>query len=170
MSKKRNRTAGGGLKLALEKEPGRNDVFLALINWINLTCATIGSLLAEQNFKVSRNIVRRLLKKNGYVKCKSLKNKAPSGQVNRNAQFDNIAKLSVLYTAAGNPDISEDTKKKKVIGNLFRDDKVYDHNFPSLAEGIAVPHTFYEIECNEAYVNIETGRDTSNFFCDSIRH
>ena len=71
-----------------------------------------------------------------------------------------------------------DGKKKEQIGNLFHDGKVYatetvevfDHDFPSLAEGVAVPHTLYDIERNEAYVNIGTSRDTSEFSCDSIRH
>ncbi len=48
--------------------------------------------------------------------------------------------------------------------------EVYDHDFPSLAEGVAVPHTLYDMERNEAYVNIGTSRDTSEFSCDSIRH
>ena len=38
-----------------------------------------GSLLAEESFKVSRNIVRKLLKKNAYVKRKALKKKALAG-------------------------------------------------------------------------------------------
>jgi hypothetical protein len=45
-----------------------------------------------------------------------------------------------------------------------------DHDFPSLAEGVAVPHTHYDIERNEAYVNIGTSRDPREFSCDSIRH
>ncbi len=191
LPKNRNRKAGGGRKLALEKEPDLNDVFLALIKehtagdpmdetkkWTNLTCAKIGSLLAEKGFKVSRNIVRKLLKKNDYVKRKALKNKAAGGHVNRNAQFENIAELRTLYTSAGNPVISVDTKKKELIGNLFREGRVYttetvevyDHDFPSLAEGVAVPHTLYDIDRNEAYVNIGTSRDTSEFSCDSICH
>jgi len=38
-----------------------------------------------------------------------------------------------------------------------------NHDFPSLAEGVAVPHTLYDTERNEAYVNIGTSRDTSEF-------
>lgn len=41
--------------------------------WTNLSCTDIGDLLAEKGFKVSRNIVRKLLKQNGYVKRKALK-------------------------------------------------------------------------------------------------
>jgi hypothetical protein len=189
--KKRDRKVGGGRKQVIKKQTDINDVFLSILKehtagdpmdetkkWTNLTCAKIGSLLAEENFNVSRNIVRKLLKKNNYVKRKALKKKAAGGHVNRNAQFENIAKLRALFTLAGNPIISMDSKKKELIGNLFRDGKVYttktvevyDHDFPSLAEGVAVPHTLYDIARNEAYVNIGTSRDTSEFSCDSIRH
>jgi hypothetical protein len=89
------------------------------------------------------------------VKRKALKNKAAGGHVNLNAQFENIAEFRTLYTAAGNPVISVDTKKKELIGNLFRKGRVYttesvevyDHNFPSLAEGVALPHTLYDMSC-----------------------
>src|SRR5665647_366919 len=83
LPKNRNRKAGGGRKPTLEKEPDINEVFLILLKdhtagdpmderrkWTNLTCAKIGSLLAEKGFKVSRNLVRKLLKKNDYVKRK----------------------------------------------------------------------------------------------------
>ena len=74
--------------------------------------------------------------------------------------------------------MSVDTKKKELIGNLFREGKIYtsetvevfDHDFPSLAEGVAIPHTLYDIERNEAYTHIGTSRDTSEFACDSIRY
>ena len=117
-------------------------------------------------------------RENDYVKRKALKKKAGGWHVNRNAQFENITKLRALYTAAGNPVISVDAKKKELIGNLFRDGKVYSaktvevygHEFPSLAEGVAAPHTLYDIGRNEACVNIGTSRDTSEFSCASIRH
>ena len=81
------------------------------------------------------------------------------------------------YQTAGNPIISVDTKKKELIGNLFREGKIYtaetvevfDHDFPSLAEDVAIPHAIYDIARNEGYVNIGTSRDTSEFACDSIR-
>lgn len=118
-----------------------------------------------------------MLKRHGYVKRKPLKNKAAGGHVNRNAQFERIAELRALYQAKGNPVISVDTKKKELIGNLSRNGKIYttetievfDHDFPSLAEGVAIPHTIYDTVQNKAYVTIGTSRDTSEFACDSIR-
>ncbi len=187
----RNRKVGGGRKSVLEKAPDINEAFLLIIKehtagdpmdesikWTNLTRAEIGSLLSKKGFQVSRNIVKKLLKKNGYVKRKALKKKAAGGHVERNAQFERIAELREEYSAKGTPVISVDTKKKEKIGNLFREGKIYttetievfDHDFPSLAEGVAVPHTVYDIERNEAYVAIGTSRDTSEFACDSLRH
>ena len=98
--------------------------------------------------------------------------------MNRNAQFERIAELKALYEADGNPVVSVDTKKKEPIGNLFREGKIYttqtlevfDHDFPSLAEGVAIPHSIFDPVRNEAYVTIGTSRDTSEFACDSIRH
>jgi len=45
------------------------------------------------------------------------------------------------------------------MGNLSRDGKIYtsetvevfDHDFPCLAEGVAIPHTLYDMGRNEAY-------------------
>ncbi len=191
LAQDRNRKAGGGRKSAIQKQPDINEVFLLVIKehtagdpmdetikWTNLTCSEIGSLLAKKGFKVSRNVVRKLLKKNDYVKRKALKKKAAGGHVNRNAQFERITELRDLYKNNGSPVVSVDTKKKEHIGNLFREGKIYttetievfDHDFPSLAEGVAVPHTIYDVERNEAYVSIGTSRDTSEFTCDSIRH
>ena len=98
--------------------------------------------------------------------------------MNRNDQFERIAELKALFEAKGNPIISVDSKKKELIGNLFREGKIYttetvevfDHDFPSLAEGVAIPHSIYDLARNEGYVNIGTSRDTSEFACDSIRY
>lgn len=118
------------------------------------------------------------MKKHDYVKRKALKKKSAKESVNRNAQFERIAELRALYEKEGNPIISVDTKKKEKIGNLFRDGNIYttetievfDHDFPSLAEGVAIPHAIYDLKLNEAYPNIGTSRDTSEFACDSIRY
>ncbi len=98
--------------------------------------------------------------------------------MNRNAQFERIAELRTEFEADGNPIVSVDTKKKELIGNLFREGKIYttetvevfDHDFPSLAEGVAIPHAIYDIARNEGYVIIGTSHDTSEFACDSIRY
>jgi transposase len=86
----RSRRAGGGRKAILKQESNIDEIFLLLlkehtagdpmdekVKWTDLTCADISVLLAEQGIKVSRNIVRKLLKKHGHVKRKVLKKSLP---------------------------------------------------------------------------------------------
>jgi hypothetical protein len=71
-----------------------------------------------------------------------------------------------------------DTKKKELIGLLYRvgrlytqqEIQVFDHDWPSLAEGIAIPHGLYDLNLNIGYVQIGTSHDTGEFACDSIRY
>lgn len=64
------------------------------------------------------------------------------------------------------------------MGNLYRDGRLYtteaievnDHDFPSLASGVAIPHGLYDLNDNVGYIQIGTSHDTSEFACDSIRY
>ncbi len=47
---------------------------------------------------------------------------------------------------------------------------VNDHDFRSLADGIAIPHGLYDITLNRGYITIGTSHDTSEFACDCLRH
>ena len=96
----------------------------------------------------------------------------------RDQQFENIVCLKAEYTAASNPIISMDTKKKEYLGNFYRDGhlytqqelRTYDHDFNSFAEGIIIPHGIYDLQRNTGYLNLGTSKDTSEFACDSLRH
>jgi hypothetical protein len=48
--------------------------------------------------------------------------------------------------------------------------EVYDHDWVSLAEGVAIPHGVYDLARNEGYIQIGTSHDTSEFACDSLRY
>lgn len=68
-------------------------------------------------------------------------------------------------------------KKKELIGDLYRAGTLYttaevqtlDHDFPSLAEGVAIPHGIYDVQKNHGSSNIGTSHDTSEFAADSLR-
>ena len=66
-----------------------------------------------------------------------------------------------------------------MIGTLYRAGQLYtqehgvevfDHDWPSLAEGVAIPHGLYDLTDNVGYIQIGTSHDTTEFACDSIRH
>ncbi len=108
----RHREIGGDRLSVFEKQPDITTVFLQLLKehtagdpmdeklkWTNLSCSDIADLLATKGFKVSRNIIRKLLKKHGYVKRKALK-KSTGAHVNRNAQFERITRLKIVLSGA----------------------------------------------------------------------
>ena len=76
-----------------------------------------------------------------------------------------------------NPVISVDAKKRELIGDLYRAGEVYskeeiasyDHDFPHLSTGIAIPHGIFDLKKNKAHINIGTSHETSEFACDSLK-
>lgn len=65
-----------------------------------------------------------------------------------------------------------------MIGQLYRDGQLYttepvevfDHDWASLADGVAIPHGIYDLALNSGYIHIGTSHDTAAFACDCLRH
>lgn len=189
MNSDRVRKAGGGRRSKLETNEDINSVFLEVlkdhtagdpmkvgIKWTNLSNKEIVEKMAERGINISKNIVRRLFKINKYVKRKMQKSKATEQHEDRNEQFERISSARKRYESTDNPIISIDAKKAEKIGELYREGKIeckealqsYDHDFPSLASGEIKLYSVYDLKNYEAFVNIGTSHDTSEFACDSI--
>ncbi len=80
-----------------------------------------------------------------------------------------------------NPIISIDTKKKEVLGQLTRNEtvltkvgkdgkvtEVFDHDFPFLATGKAIPHGIYDLKSNIGYISIGNSHETAAFIIDNL--
>ena len=190
MAKANIRSSGGGRKNIISNTEKIDEIFLDVLSdytagnpmeekvkWTNLTKGEIKEKMAKRGIKVSRNVVRKLLKKHGYVKRKLLKSLSTKQHPDRDEQFKKISSAKKEYEDSNNPMISIDTKKIEKIGNLYRDGKVectqpitvYDHDFPSLAYGHIIPYGIFDIKNNEAFVYIGTTHDTSKFACDAIK-
>jgi len=160
----RQRTAG---------DPMRDNV-----TWTDLSPAEITSQL-ELDFETltTPSIVRRILGTLNYRLRKIAKVLPGKESLSRDEQFLRIAELKEDFLALGLPVISMDTKKKEFLGNLYRNGRVYtteaikafDHDFPSWANGVIIPHGFYDLARNEGYLHLGLSHDTSEFACDSLR-
>jgi hypothetical protein len=118
------RRAGGGRKKIRALQSDLDEAFKEILQeetagepmhgsrWTHLTKQQIADRLAQAGFKVSRNIVKQLLKAHGYVKRKAQKAQAMGQNPARNAQFENIAEIKQQYLDSANPILSMDTKKK----------------------------------------------------------
>jgi Rhodopirellula transposase DDE domain len=190
MNQQSIRSSGGGRNSIMKKIENINDIFLDVladhtagnpmkedVKWTNLTKAEIIVEMGKRGIKISKNIVRKLLKKNKFVKRKAQKSTSTTQHKERDKQFKKIKKARKEYENSDNPIISIDTKKVEQIGNLYRDGKiecvepieVYDHDFPSLSIGKIIPYTVFDIKSNEAFVYIGTSFDTSELSCDAIK-
>ena len=123
--------------------PTQEEIF-----WTDLTPKQIQERLMERDLYVSEFIVRQLLDTAGYRRRQMLKYLDMGEHPDRNAQFENIARIKDEYRNSGNPILSIDTKKRELLGTFYRDGKVYgrqavlawDHDFPSLATGVVIPY------------------------------
>lgn len=94
----------------------------------------------------------------------------------RNEQFEKIANLKENFTKADNPIISIDSKKKELIGNIYRDGEfltreaieTLDHDFPSYAQGVCLPYCIYDEKQNKGFIYLGTSKDTSEFVTDCL--
>ncbi len=189
---RRIRSTGGGRKSYQESWVDIDEKFLhvlrdhtagdpmdATVRWTDLTVKEIvQSLREDHEVQVSKSVVHKLLTKHNYRRRKAQKKQTMKQVPNRNEQFENILRLKAAYAAAGNPIVSMDTKKKEYLGNFYREGhlytlealRTYDHDFNSFAEGVIIPHSFYDLRLNVGYIHLGTSHDTSEFACDSFRH
>lgn len=126
LSSPRIRRPGGGRKSAFETIPRLDEAFLRVLSqqtagspmnekvrWTHLTRGEISALLEQQEgIKVSVTVVDQLLAKHHYRRRKASKRRSTGHHVQRNEQFEKIAKLREEYEASDNPVMSMDTKKR----------------------------------------------------------
>jgi len=96
----------------------------------------------------------------------------------RDDQFRYINTLAQELLASGDPVISVDTKKKELVGRYTQAGKewhpkgepvdVSTYDFPSQADGKAIPYGVYDVTDNSAWVSVGIDHDTSVFAVATI--
>ena len=129
---------------------------------------------------MSSTTVGRLLHQLGYRLQSPRKRQEGASHPDRNAQFEHINAAADSFLAKGQPVISVDTKKKELVGNFKNGGREWQpkgtppavlvHDFPSDAEGKAIPYGVYDMARNEAWVSVGRDHDTPAFAVASIRH
>jgi hypothetical protein len=147
------------------------------IRWTDLSPGQIADQVGKMGTPVSPHVVRDWLAGEGLGLHKIAKDLAGGRSPDRNAQFERIAELKAEYLDAGDPVFSLDTKAKEHLGQLYRKGRVwteqafhaFDHDFPSWATGVVIPHGIYDLARNRGHINLGLSHDTSQFACDSLR-
>ena len=141
------------------------------LRWTHKSTRKLAAALRARGIQVSANTVGRLLKARGYSLRTNRKRLARVHEPERDRQFRYIARQRRRFQKHGNPAISIDTKKKELVG-LFKNPgrtwtkkpiDVLDHDFPSLAEGRAIPFGIYNELWRTGFVVIGTSNETAEF-------
>ena len=145
--------------------------------WTDLSPGQIAAVVSAQGTPVSPPVVREWMEDQGLARRQIRKDLAGGHNPDRDTQFRRIAQIKTEYAAAGNPVFSIDTKAKEHLGQLYRKGRVwtqrafqaFDHDFPSWATGVIIPHGIYDLARNRGHLNIGLSHDTSQFACASFR-
>ena len=179
--RKRVETGDPSLTKALKKIMDENTAGdpMSLLRWTHKSTRTIADELSNKGHNVSYATVRRRLHELGYSLQANLKNDEGLSPETRDKQFRYINKQVKKFIRHGDPIISVDTKKKEKVGRFKnpgktwhprgQPDEVLVYDFPSLAEGTAIPYGAYDVERNEGFVNVGTSCETPEFAVESIR-
>lgn len=185
------RRVGAGRKKIETNDPQLLDVLNYLIDpetrgdpesplrWICKSMRTLAAQLTKQKHPISHVKVAQLLHDQNYSLQSNRKTEEGEDHPDRDAQFRYINKQVKKALATGTPVISEDTKKKELIGNygnggqqwcpVKRPTPVNGHDFPNPAVPRAYPYGIYDLGRNEGFVNVGTDHDTGAFAVASIR-
>jgi hypothetical protein len=184
----RQRRKGAGAK-SKWNDPEVNKIFHQLIEpytagdpmdskikWTNLSRHEIVNLLLREGVEISKKTAGKLLKNNGFKKRKIQKRKSLKKVADRDEQFNIIQQSKEEFALTGNPMLSVDTKKKEDIGDNIKEGSCYstgqingpDHTYSSLNTGKAIPHGIYDIQHNQAYLNIGRNHETAESVVDSL--
>jgi hypothetical protein len=147
------------------------------LKWTHKSSRRLSAALRRLGFPVSRNTVIRLLRAQGLGLRACRKQVAETGHRDRDRQYRYLVRLRRLYQTRGYPVISVDSKKKEWIGPFKNPGRswrrqpplVFVHDFPSWAEGPAIPYGIYDLAHNDGYVVVGTSHDTPSFAVAAIR-
>ena len=187
----RARQTGGGSKRIDQVDPAVRDLLtkilqettagdpMSMLRWTSKSTRAIAEELTGLGHPVTWVTVARCLGEMGYCLQANRKTKEGPQHPNRDAQFRYINQRVKLLLRASDPVISVDAKKKELVGpfkNAGRTwrtqgepKEVNTKDFPSLAEGKALPYGVYDSGRNRAVVNVGVTHDTAEFAVESIR-
>jgi Rhodopirellula transposase DDE domain len=145
--------------------------------WARKTLRALQRELRRKGFKVSVFTIRRLLRKLKYAIRVNRKRLTKKQDPERDRQMRYIARVRRRFLKAGKPVISVDTKKRELIGNFKnaggawrrKAREVLAYDYPSDADGVAIPFGIYDVGRNAGFVVVGTSHQTPEFAVTSIK-
>jgi Rhodopirellula transposase DDE domain len=146
--------------------------------WTSKSASKLAEELRETGHELVDRSVLRLLHRAGYTMQQNVKTREGSDHPDRDAQFQYISACVAAALAVSEPVISVDTKHRELVGEFKNNGRewarcghpveVNTHDFPSQADGKAIPYGVYDLARNEGWISVGISRDTASFAAGSI--
>lgn len=147
------------------------------IKWTRKTAQEISAALAKRGYGVGPDTVRRLLRQLKYALRSNRKRLNKKQDKDRDRQMRYLIRKRREYLKAGFAVLSVDAKQRELIG-LFKNPgqtwrktalEVLESDYPSEADGVAIPYGIYEVNRNQGFVVVGTSHQTPEFAVAAIR-
>ena len=142
------------------------------LKWTHKATEKIATELRRLGIRVGKSSVGRVLKQlNFSLRVNHQKRAHGSSPGTRDLQFRYIRGRRTTFAGQGDPIISVDAKKRELVGHFKNDGTAWsqaprvvnDHDFRSLATGVAIPYAISNTEANRGFVCVGTSRGTPEF-------
>jgi hypothetical protein len=146
--------------------------------WVRRSLRHLSKDLHKQGHQACPNTVGRLLRDRRFSLRANVKRLSGKPNPDRNRQFQHIQTQRAVFSAAGLPVLSIDSKKKELIGNFKNPGTAWcetapavnTYDFLSDAEYRASIHGVYDVNRNRGMVAVGRSADTGAFAVDSLDH
>jgi hypothetical protein len=146
------------------------------VKWTRRTTQMIAAELRAGAIEVCPNTVAGLLRQLGFRLRANHQKLTRSRDPGRDAQFAYITAQRENFAAKGWPIVSVDAKHRELVGNFANHGRTWSrqpievnaYDFPSQAEGVAIPYGIYDIGANRGSVIVGTSHNTPAFAVDNL--
>lgn len=147
------------------------------LKWTRKTAQALSQALKKRGYQVGRDTVRRLLRQLKYTLRANRKRLTKKQDPDRDEQMRYLLRQRRAYQKAGFAVLSVDAKQRELIG-LFKNPgklwrkapiEVLESDYPSEADGVAIPYGIYDVTRNEGFVVVGTSHQTPAFVVAALR-
>lgn len=147
------------------------------LKWTRKTSRKLSRALKRRGYPVGPDTVRRLLRQRKYVLRANRKRLNQKRDADRDRQMRYVKRKRRTHQKARFPVISVDAKQRELVGNFKNPGQtwrrtrldVLESDYPSAAEGVAIPYGIYDVTQNVGCVIVGTSHQTPEFAVAAIR-
>lgn len=145
---------------------------MSSVKWTRKSTRSISRTL-----RVSHTKARKMLRAEKYRLRFNRKRLTRKSSPDRNRQFIEIDRLRNSFARRGQPIISVDAKKRELVGRFKNPGRTWRktpidvgiYDFPSDADGVAIPYGIYDVTRGDGFVVVGTSHNTPAFAANAVQ-